>query len=155
MFRLGFPIGLQFLAEAGAFGFATVMSGWLGTIVLAGHEITLALAGMTFMVPMGVAAAGSVMVGRAIGRGGVAASRRDAVAALVVGVGFMVSTAIVFAIVPNGLAGLFTVDAATRQLAALLIPIAAVFRVFDGTQVISASILRGAGTRASQPSYTR
>ncbi|MBX3172871.1 MAG: MATE family efflux transporter [Gemmatimonadaceae bacterium] len=145
MFRLGFPIGLQFLAEAGAFGFATVMSGWLGTIVLAGHEITLALAGMTFMVPMGVAAAGSVMVGRAIGRGDVAASRRDAVAALVVGVGFMVSTAIVFAIVPNGLAGLFTVDAATRQLAALLIPIAAVFQVFDGTQVISASILRGAG----------
>jgi MATE family multidrug resistance protein len=30
-------------------------------------------------------------------------------------------------------------------MAATLIPIAAVFQVFDGTQVISASILRGAG----------
>lgn len=145
MFRLGLPVGLQFLAEAGAFGMTTVMTGWMGTTVLAGHEIALSLASMTFMVPMGVAAAAAVMVGHAIGRGDMAASRRDAVAALVVGVGFMALCAIVFAIVPEALAGLYTRDAATFALAATLIPIAAVFQVFDGTQVVSASILRGAG----------
>lgn len=145
MFRLGLPVGLQFLAEAGAFGLTTVMTGWMGTTVLAGHEIALSLASMTFMVPMGVAAAAAVMVGHAIGRGDVAASRRDAVAALVVGVGFMALCAIVFALVPEALAGLYTRDAATFALAATLIPVAAVFQVFDGTQVISASILRGAG----------
>lgn len=145
MFRLGLPVGLQFLAEAGAFGFATVMAGWLGTITLAGHEVALALASMTFMVPMGVAAAASVMVGRAIGRGDVAASRRDAVAALVCGVGFMALCAVIFGLIPGTLAGLFTQETATFALATLLIPIAAVFQVFDGTQVISASILRGAG----------
>jgi multidrug resistance protein, MATE family len=78
MFRIGIPVGLAFLAEAGAFGFVTVMSGWMGTITLAGHEIALTLASMTFMVPMGVAAAATVMVGHAIGRGDMAASRRDA-----------------------------------------------------------------------------
>lgn len=145
MFRLGLPIGLQFLAEAGAFGFATVMAGWLGTVTLAGHEIALSLASMTFMVPMGVAGAASVMVGRAIGRGDAAASRRDAVAALACGVGFMALCAVIFALVPERLAGLYTTDDATFVLAAALIPIAAVFQVFDGTQVISASILRGAG----------
>lgn len=145
MFRLGLPVGLQFLAEAGAFGFATVMAGWLGTITLAGHEVALALASMTFMVPMGVAAAAAVMVGRAIGRGDGAASRRDAVAALACGVGFMALCAIVFGLIPGTLAGVFTRDTATFALASLLIPIAAVFQVFDGTQVISASILRGAG----------
>lgn len=145
MFRLGFPVGMQFLAEAGAFGLTTVMTGWLGTTVLAGHEIALSLASMTFMVPMGVAAAAAVMVGHAVGRGDVAASRRDAVAALVVGVGFMAVCAIVFAIIPETLAGIYTHDAATFALAATLIPIAAVFQVFDGTQVISSSILRGAG----------
>lgn len=144
MFLLGIPVGLQFLAEAGAFGFTTVMTGWMGTTVLAAHEIALSLASMTFMVPMGVAAAAAVMVGRAIGRGDVAASRRDAVAALVVGVGFMCLCAIAFALVPDLLAGVYTRDAATFALAASLIPIAAVFQVFDGTQVISASILRGA-----------
>jgi multidrug resistance protein, MATE family len=145
MFRLGLPVGLQFLAEAGAFGLTTVMTGWMGTTVLAGHEIALSLASMTFMVPMGVAGAAAVMVGRAVGRGDVAASRRDAVAALVVGVGFMALCAVAFAIIPGTLAGVYTRDAATFVLAAALIPIAAVFQVFDGTQVISASILRGAG----------
>lgn len=145
MFRLGVPVGLQFLAEAGAFGFATVMAGWMGTTVLAGHEIALSLASMTFMVPMGVAGAAAVMVGRAIGRGDMAASRRDAVAALAVGVGFMAACAVLFALIPGRLAGVYTKDLATFTLAATLIPIAAVFQVFDGAQVISASILRGAG----------
>lgn len=145
MFRLGFPVGMQFLAEAGAFGLTTVMTGWMGTTILAGHEIALSLASMTFMVPMGVAAAAAVMVGHAIGRGDVAASRRDAVAALAVGVGFMALCGVLFALIPEVLAGFYTRDAATFVLAAALIPIAAVFQVFDGTQVISASILRGAG----------
>jgi len=145
MFRLGLPIGLQFLAEVGAFGFVTVMTGWIDTTTLAGHEIALSLASMTFMVPMGVAAAAAVMVGRAVGRGDMAASRRDAVAALVVGVGFMALCAMLFAAIPGTLAGLYTNDAATFALAALLIPIAAVFQVFDGTQVVAASILRGTG----------
>ena len=35
-------------------------------------------------------------------------------------------------------------------VAATLIPVAAVFQVFDGTQVISASILRGAGELAAE-----
>lgn len=144
MFRLGIPVGLQFLAEAGAFGFTTVMTGWMGTTVLAGHEITLSLASMTFMVPMGVAAAASVMVGRAIGRGDVAASRRDAVAALVVGVGLMAFCGICFGLAPGLFAGLYTRDAATFALAASLIPIAGVFQVLDGTQVICSRILRGA-----------
>jgi MATE family multidrug resistance protein len=57
----------------------------------------------------------------------------------------MAGCAILFAIIPETLAGIYTRDAATFALAATLIPIAAVFQVFDGTQVISSSILRGAG----------
>lgn len=145
MLLLGLPVGLQFFAEANAFGLVTVMTGWMGTTTLAGHEIALNLASMTFMVPMGVAGAAAVMVGHAIGRGDVSASRRDAVAALVCGVGFMALMAVVFALIPRQLANAYTTDAATRVLAATLIPIAAVFQVFDGTQVISSAILRGAG----------
>jgi len=145
MFLLGAPIAIQMFAEAGAFGIVTVMTGWMGTPTLAGHEITLSLAALTFMVPMGVAAAAAVMVGHAVGAGDIAESRRDAVAALAVGVGFMAAMAVVFWLIPGALAGAFTTDAPTRAMATLLIPIAAVFQVFDGTQVISASILRGAG----------
>ncbi|MCE9600804.1 MAG: MATE family efflux transporter [Gemmatimonadetes bacterium] len=145
MLKIGAPIAMQLFAEAAAFGLVTVMTGWMGTTTLAGHEITLSLAALTFMVPMGVAAAAAVMVGHAVGAGDIAESRRDAVAALAVGVGFMAAMAVVFWLIPGALAAAFTTDAPTRAMATLLIPIAAVFQVFDGTQVISASILRGAG----------
>lgn len=145
MLALGLPIGLQFFAEANAFGLVTVMTGWMGTTTLAGHEIALSLASLTFMVPMGVAGAAAVMVGHAIGAGDIAESRRDAVAALAVGVGFMACMAVLFWSIPTVLSDAYTTDPATRLMAATLIPIAAVFQVFDGTQVICTSILRGAG----------
>ena len=145
MFKIGAPIAMQLFAEAGAFGIVTVMTGWMGTTTLAGHEITLSLAALTFMVPMGVAAAAAVMVGHAVGAGDIAESRRDAVAALAVGVGFMAAMGVILWLIPGVLAAAFTTDPTTRLMATTLIPIAAVFQVFDGTQVISASILRGAG----------
>jgi len=145
MLGLGLPVGLQFFAEGNAFGLVTVMAGWMGTATLAGHEIALNLAALTFMVPMGVAGAASVMVGHAVGAGDMAASRRDAVAALAVGVGFMAVMAVLFVLFPRALSEAFTIDGPTRLIAATLIPIAGVFQVFDGMQVVSSSILRGAG----------
>jgi MATE family multidrug resistance protein len=50
---------------------------------------------------------------------------------------------------PGLLASLYTTDAGVAALAASLIPIAGVFQVFDGIQVVSIGILRGvADTRA-------
>ena len=141
----GAPIGLPFFAEVNAFGLVTIMMGWVGTNALAGHEIALNLASLTFMVPMGVAAAGTVMVGRAIGRGDPAAARRDAVAALVVGIGFMSITAVAFLVVPGLFARGYTTDGGVITVAVALIPIAGIFQVFDGMQVCATGVLRGAG----------
>jgi len=142
---IGAPIGLQLSAEGLAFGFTGVMMGWLGTTTLAAHQVTLNMASLTFMVPMGVAGAGAVMVGRAVGAQDMAAARRDAVAALACGVGFMLITALLFVTLPHLLARLYTNDAATIAMVLVLLPIAGVFQVFDGTQVVSASVLRGTG----------
>ena len=142
---LGAPIGLQFFAEVNAFGLVTIMMGWVGTNALAGHEIALNLASLTFMVPLGVAAAGTVMVGRAIGRGDPAAARRYAVAALVVGIGFMSITAVAFLVVPGLFARGYTTDGGVITVAVALIPIAGIFQVFDGMQVCATGVLRGAG----------
>jgi MATE family multidrug resistance protein len=145
MITLGLPIGFQFFAEFNAFGLATVMMGWIGTATLGAHEIALNIASLTFMVPLGVSAAGSVMVGRAIGRGDVAAARRDAVAALGVGVGFMACAAIPLLFAPGVIARLYTLDAPTLAVAVAIIPLAGVFQVFDGTQVVATGALRGTG----------
>jgi MATE family multidrug resistance protein len=47
--------------------------------------------------------------------------------------------------VPHLLASIYTHDGAVLGLAAMLIPIAGLFQVFDGTQVVSMGALRGLG----------
>jgi MATE family multidrug resistance protein len=145
MVRLGFPIGLQLWIEFTAFSVALLLVGLLGTVPLAGHQIALMLAALTYMVPLGVAAAAAVLVGHAIGRGDPDAARREASAALACGIGFMSVTAILLISFAPWLARVFTADPGILNAAAALIPIAGVFQVFDGIQGVSGGILRGAG----------
>ena len=88
-------------------------------------------------------AAAAAMVGRAVGRGDIAAARRDAVAAIAVGLGFMAIAAVFFLAVPGQLAGVFVADAETRAVAAALIAVAGIFQVFDGVQGVATGVLRG------------
>ena len=145
MVRLGVPIGLQMQFEFGAFGLAGLMAGWLGTVAVAGHQIALNLSAMTFMVPVGIGQATAVLVGQAVGRADPPGARRAAVGGLMLGVGFMGCTAVLFTLAPTLLARAYTPEVAVVALAASLLPIAAVFQVFDGIQIVSASILRGVG----------
>ena len=149
MFRLGVPIGAQHVLEFGAFALVALMMGWMGTMEMAGHHIALNLAALTFMVPLGVGDAASVLVGHAVGRGDPEGARGSARAAFACGVTFMAGTAIIFLSLPVQLARLYTRDLEVISVAAMLIPLAGVFQVFDGTQVVAGGVLRGLGdTRA-------
>jgi MATE family multidrug resistance protein len=117
----------------------------MGTASLAGHEIALNLAAMTYMVPLGISGAAAAVVGRAIGRGEQEVARRDALAAIVCGVGFMSLTAVLFLSVPGWLATRYTTEAATVAVAVSLIPLAGIFQVFDGLQGVTSGVLRGTG----------
>lgn len=143
MVAIGAPIGVHMQLEFGVFGTVGVLMGRLGTEAVAAHQIAINLASLTFMVPLGVAGAATVLVGRAIGEGEQGRARRAAGAALIVGVGFMAVTAAAFLLIPSLFAGVYSKDAAVLALAGVLIPIAGVFQVFDGLQVISGGILRG------------
>src|SRR4029078_757509 len=105
----------------------------------------VALAALTFMVPLGVATAAAVRVGPAIGAGDDARAKAAIRAAYISGVGFMTLTGILFLSMPRLQAHAFTGDARVLALAAVLIPIAGVFQVFDGAQAVGAGVLRGAG----------
>lgn len=148
-FRLGLPIGVQLQLEFVAFGVIALLMGGLGTVQMAAHQVTINLASLTFMVPLGVAAATAVRVGHAVGRSDDGGVRRAAGAGLVCGGGFMAITAGLFLSIPYLLAAAYTTVIDVRLLAATLIPIAGVFQIVDGLQVVAAGALRGLGdTRA-------
>ena len=119
--------------------------GWLGTEQLAGHQVALNLAAASFTVPLGIGAAAAVLVGNAIGRNDPDGARRNAGAALACGAAFMVLTGVTFLAIPTRLAALYTTQAGVLMMAARLIPVAGIFQVFDGLQVVAAGVLRGAG----------
>jgi MATE family multidrug resistance protein len=149
MLLLGLPIGSQMLLEFGAFAAIALLMGRLGTIQVAGHQVAINIASLTFMVPLGISAAAAVLVGNAVGRGDAVGARRSARTALICGAAFMTLTALVFLALPRLLANLYTTDERVLAIAVTLIPIAGVFQVFDGLQAVGAGVLRGLGdTRA-------
>jgi MATE family multidrug resistance protein len=148
-FRLGLPIGAQNSVEFTTFASISVFAGWFGAEAVSGHQVALNLASFMFMVPLGIGSASSVLVGHAIGEQDMAHARRVAASALMVGTGYMVLSAVALLALPGAFARAYTSVPGVVAVAALLIPIAGVFQVFDGLQVVSAGVLRGAGdTRA-------
>lgn len=149
MLAIGLPIGLQMLLEFGAFAAIALLMGRLGTAQVAGHQIAINLASLTFMVPLGIGSAAAVLVGNAVGRSDPHGARRSARTALICSTVFMSMTALVFLLVPGMLARLYTGDTVVLAVALSLIPVAGVFQVFDGLQAVGAGVLRGLGdTRA-------
>jgi MATE family multidrug resistance protein len=145
MLGIGMPVGFQNWLEIAVFSGGAVALGWFGSVPLAAHEVAINLAALTFMFPLGVSAAAAAMVGRAIGREDLSAAKRDAVAALAVGMGFMAIAAILFLTIPRALAMLFVHDPATIATAASLIWIGGLFQLFDGMQAVATGVLRGTG----------
>lgn len=143
LFRLGLPIGLHNSLELCLFLTVALLIGRMGVAQLAGHQIALNLASLSFMVPLGIAGAAATRVGNAIGRGDMPGARRAAAVCLCLGAGAMALFGLLFAAVPRLLAGLYTQDAAVLATAVALLPIAAAFQIFDGVQVVAAGILRG------------
>lgn len=65
--KIALPTGLQITLEAGLFNVATLLAGWIGAASMAAHLISLNIAAMAFMVPLGVSFALSIRVSERMG----------------------------------------------------------------------------------------
>jgi len=153
LLRLGTPIGAQFLLEMGVFAAVALLIGDIdhrsrdgadGPRV-AGHQVAMQLASLSFMVPLGLAMAASVRVGWAVGRGDGAAAARAARAAITVAAVVMTGFMLLFLLAPRLLANVLTNQPQHLAYALTLIPIAGIFQIGDGVQVVAIGCLRGLG----------
>jgi MATE family multidrug resistance protein len=144
-FRIGLPVGLQMAAEVGIFALVALLAARVGTLQLAAHQVAISLASFTFTVALGVAAAGSVRVGIAIGRRDPVATRMAGHVAFLAGVLVMGTSGAIFALMPRAVARLVTDQEVVIRTAVPLLLVVAVFQVSDGIQGVGAGVLRGAG----------
>lgn len=142
---LGLPAASQVGAEVGAFALATALTGMLDPISSASHQIALNLAGVAFMVPLGVGSAGAVRVGHAIGANDPARVSAAGWTAIMLGTAFMIASGLLFVLMPEDLIRLFSDDADVLRVGTSLLLLAAVFQLFDGIQGVITGTLRGIG----------
>ncbi|MDO6726427.1 MATE family efflux transporter [Cognatishimia sp. 1_MG-2023] len=148
VFMLGVPIGFTTLAEVGLFAAGTLMMGWLGTVQLAAHGIALNLAGLMFMVHLGLSNAATVRAGNAMGRKDAEHLARGARTAIAMSMVYAVFSVIIFVTQSEFLVSLFldpndaNFDAILAAGAVLLIA-AAMFQFVDGLQAMALGVLRG------------
>lgn len=142
---LGLPIGLQMGLEVGAFSVASLLAGRLGADAVAAHAVVLNLASLSFMLPLGVSHAAITRVGNEIGARRVEAAERAARVAVTLGAGVMAGFAALFLVARESLPRLYTSEPGVIALAAAILPAAAAFQIFDGTQVVAGGVLRGMG----------
>jgi MATE family multidrug resistance protein len=145
LLSLGLPAASQMGAEVGAFAFATALTGMLDPISSASHQIALNLAGVAFMVPLGVGSAGAVRVGHAFGARDPLRASASGWTAIMIGTGFMLISGLTFVLLPEHLIRLFSDDPEVLQVGTSLLLLGAVFQLFDGIQGVTTGTLRGLG----------
>jgi multidrug resistance protein, MATE family len=144
--RFGIPIAVQISLEIWAFSAAALLAGILGPAPVAAHTIALNMAGLAFMLPLGLSMGACTRVGNLIGAGQPQRAQRSAQIALALGGGMMTVSALAFLLLRHQIPLLFTDAVPVVELAAAVLPVASAFQIFDGTQAVGCGILRGMGT---------
>jgi len=149
-FRLGFPMGLLYAADILGFALFQLMQVRLGTVDGAATQIVMVLTSFCYMPAVGIAMAGTTLVGQAIG-----GERPDW--AYTVGNGIIRMAVLYMGLVGLALAAggpwilpLFTNPSAPGAAliaakGALFLWLAAAYQLFDGLNISCGACLRGAG----------
>jgi MATE family multidrug resistance protein len=142
MRRIGYGSSASYFTETLAFASMSIFAGWISANAVATWATVLNVAALIFMVPLGLATATGVLVGRAYGAGDAAGVR------LAARRGFALTTWLTLAIcVGVGLgrdliAASYTQDPAVQAMTAAALLLSTLFFVADGLQVVGAQACR-------------
>jgi MATE family multidrug resistance protein len=148
--KLGFPMGVLTAADILGYALFQLMQVRLGTVDGAATQIVMMLTSLCYMPAVGIAMAGTTLVGQAIG-----ARRRDWAfkvgnGIVLLAVVYMGAIGVVLAAAGPWVMPFFTngADPHAAQVVAegcTVLWIAAGYQLFDGLNISSGAILRGAG----------
>lgn len=145
LLSLGLPAASTVTAEVGIFSLLTALAGQLAPVETAAHQIALNLSAMVFMVHLGLASAGAIRVGHAVGACNFREARQAGWIVIALSVSLSLITGMVFLRFPEALVAVYTTDGGVVYLASRLLAIAALFQIFDGLQGVTTGTLRGLG----------
>ena len=145
VFRLGVPIGSEFLLGVAAFSALVLLIARMSEADLAAHQVALQVLHFAFMPAVSIGEAASVLAGRAVGADDDQRGHQVAKSALLLAGAYAVSCALIFITCSVPLLRLFTTDAHVQDVGVHLLYVAAGFQIFDAANIVARSVLRGTG----------
>lgn len=142
-FRIGLPIALGIIMEAGLFVAVTLIVSRSDAIFTGANQIALNYAGLSFMVPLGLSYALTVRIGNARGERNPMALHQRAVGGLYLTAIIMALAALFVLVFARFIVELYTNNAAITPIAVNILFIIGIFQLVDGVQVCASGILRG------------
>ncbi len=140
--HVGYATGASYFIEAAAFAGMTLFAGRISEEAVAAWSIILNFASIVFMVPMGLSAGCSVLVGKAYGAHDREGLKRMGRVSFVSAAAFMTVVVVMMLIFVGPITGLYTVDPALRPLVHQGLLLSCLFYIPDGLQVVAAQALR-------------
>jgi MATE family multidrug resistance protein len=143
IFMLGVPIAITITAEVGLFSAVSILVGTRGAEITAAHQIALNFSSTTFMIPLALSGATTVLVGQLLGAGKHREARICGRTGIMLCAGIMTMSAAFLLVFRDSVVSLYSSDATVAGIAISLLLMAAVFQIADGVQVGAAGALRG------------
>jgi MATE family multidrug resistance protein len=149
-YRLGLPMGAMYASDLFGMALFQLMQVRLSAVDGAATQIIMMLTSMAYMPGIGLALAGTTLVGQSIGAGDRDWARRLGNTATVLTMGFMGTIGVLLALAGPWILPSFMDPAepdlqAVVELGVVLLWIAAGYQIFDGLNLGSGFALRGAG----------
>jgi MATE family multidrug resistance protein len=151
--RFGLPNGLNWFFEMAAFQlFVNVVVAGLGDTTVAALNVVLAINTVSFMPAFGLASAGAILAGQAIGRGEKAEVWRNVKLTLACTISWQGVIGACYLLAPAHVLGWFApTDQPAAPMVAIgtsMLAISALWQVFDATGMTLSETLRAAGDTA-------
>ena len=148
--KVGMPIGVMYGADVLGVALFQLMVGQTGTVAAAASQIVIMLTSLAYMPTLGIASAGTTLVGQALGAGDRVAATQIGNRVIALCVMLMASVAVLLLligpiVIPWFAAAGDSAAAPTIALAGLLLWPAAAYQAFDGLYFGCSFCLRAAG----------
>lgn len=141
--RLGLPISFTILCEVLIFATVTVLVGGMSLIASASQNLVMNMTSLTFMVPMALGSAISVLVGEQYGRKSIEDIVRLCRGAMTLTIFIQVFFTLLYLTIPHFIMQLATTDQAVVIYGGALLFWVGLFQLPDGLQVVLSGVMRG------------
>lgn len=143
--RTGLPIGGQWWLEMTSFAAFSTLVARLGDASMAASQAFVVLLSMSFMQAIGISMAVSTLVGQYVGSKDDESVERSFRSGLKLVTLLAGAVALMFALIPGLLLGVFTNDPEVVAIGRPLLLVGAFFQLFDAYAIVADGALRGAG----------